>query len=143
MTETVAKAPRDVTQLSDAELIQQIWATKRSGADQLVLGSEHATGNGRKPTSFRPQPGCWIVAPFLPHELQRTRCRSRSLDTSAPQRMTATAQASGAWCWHRSHQSHTHGVVRCSSPKVGIGPGCIVTGCYRLAAIASGFDYIV
>jgi hypothetical protein len=32
----------------------------------------------------------------------------------------------GAWCWQRSHQSQTHGVVRCSSPKVGIGPlGCI------------------
>ena len=25
-------------------------------------------GNGRKPTSVPPQPGCWRVAPFLPHE---------------------------------------------------------------------------
>jgi len=58
--------------------------------------SAYHTGNGKKPTSLPPQPGCWIVAPFLPHALQRARCRSRSLDTSAPHRMTATAQASGA-----------------------------------------------
>jgi hypothetical protein len=78
-----------------------------------------------------------MVAPFLPHALQRARCLSRSLDTSAPHRMTATAQASGAWCWQRSHQSHTQGVARCRSPRVGIGPGCMVVGCYRLPAIAS------
>jgi hypothetical protein len=40
------------------------------------------TGNGRKPTSLPPQPGCWIVAPLRPHELHRARCLSRSLDVS-------------------------------------------------------------
>jgi hypothetical protein len=74
---------------------------------------------------------------FLPQAVQRTRCLSRSLDTSAPHRMTATAQVSGAWCWQRSYQSHTHGVARCSSPKVGIRPGCMMLGCYRHAAIPS------
>jgi hypothetical protein len=54
-----------------------------------------------------------------------SRKRRRSLYTSAPHRMTATAQASGAWCWQRSHQSHTQGVARCSSPRVGIGPDCM------------------
>ena len=39
-----------------------------------------------------------LVAPFLPHALQRARCLSRSLDASAPQRMTATAHDNGAWC---------------------------------------------
>ena len=39
--------------------------------------------------------------------------------------MTATAQACGAWCWQRSHESQTQGVVFCSSPSVGIGPGCM------------------
>ena len=33
---------------------------------------------------------------LIPHEVQRARCLSRSLDAVAPQRMTATAQASGA-----------------------------------------------
>src|SRR5690349_545346 len=60
--------------------------------------TSYETGNGKKPTSLPPQPGCWIVAPFLPHERQRARCHRRSLDTSAPHRMTATAQASGACC---------------------------------------------
>jgi hypothetical protein len=42
--------------------------------------------------------------------------------------MTATAQASGAWCWHLSHQSHTQGVALCSSPKVRIGPRSMTSG---------------
>jgi hypothetical protein len=33
---------------------------------------------------------------LLPQELQRARCRSRSLDAFAPQQITAIAQASGA-----------------------------------------------
>jgi hypothetical protein len=37
-----------------------------------------------------------MVALLLPQELQRARCRSRSLDAFAPQQITATAQASGA-----------------------------------------------
>jgi hypothetical protein len=97
-----------------------------SPSNVQVRESGYETGNGRKPTSLPPQPGCWIVAPLLPHELQRARCLSRSLDTSAPQRMTATAQASGAWCWQRSHHSHTQGVVRCSSPSVGRGPNSLI-----------------
>ena len=28
------------------------------------------------------------------------------------QRITAIAHASGAWCWHFSHHTHTHGVAR-------------------------------
>jgi len=60
--------------------------------------ARYEIGNGRKPTSLPPQPGFSIVAPLWLRELQRARCRSRSLDASAPQRMTATAQADGAWC---------------------------------------------
>ena len=41
-------------------------------------------------------------------------------------------------CWHLSHRSHTQGVLCCSSPRVGIGPGCMAAGCYRPRAIASG-----
>ena len=36
-----------------------------------------------------------MVASLLPHTVQRARCRSTSLDASRPQRMTATAHASG------------------------------------------------
>jgi hypothetical protein len=46
--------------------------------------------------------------------------------TPRPQRMTATAQASGGWRGHASHQSHTQGVARCGPPRVGIGPDCLV-----------------
>jgi hypothetical protein len=72
------------------------------------------TGNGRKPMLFPPQPGCWIVAPLLPQPVQRAHCRSLSLDSFAPHRITATAQAKGALCWHRSQHIHTQGVERCS-----------------------------
>ena len=68
-----------------------------SGAQQLISSLFYIffhVGNGKKPTSLPPQPGCWIVA--LPHELQRARSLSPSLDASAPQGMTATAQANGA-----------------------------------------------
>ena len=36
----------------------------------------------------------------------------------APQRLTAAAQASGAWCGHFSQLSYTNGVARCKSPNV-------------------------
>jgi len=51
---------------------------------------------------------------LLPQAVQRARCRSRSLDAPAPHRMTGTAQANGAWCWHFSQQSQTHGVASLS-----------------------------
>jgi len=38
----------------------------------------------------------WMVAPFVPQLVQRARSRSLSLEAFGPQRMTATAQASGA-----------------------------------------------
>jgi hypothetical protein len=74
------------------------WVDDIEGG-QLISRENAPQHNGRRPPSLPPQLGCWIVAPLLPHELQRARCRS--LDTSAPQRMRATAQASGAWCWQR------------------------------------------
>jgi hypothetical protein len=43
-----------------------------------------------------------MVAPLLPQPVQRAHCRSLSLDSLAPQRITATAHANGALCWHRS-----------------------------------------
>lgn len=64
----------------------------------------------QKPDLWPPQPGCWIVAPLLPHAKQRTYCRSLSLDASAPQRMTAAAQVNGALCWHRSQCIQSQGV---------------------------------
>jgi hypothetical protein len=82
-------------------------------------------GTARSRRHCRPSRGAGSSHPFFPHALQRACWRSRSLCTSAPHRMTATAQASGAWCWQRSHQSHTQGVAPCSSPRVGIGPGCM------------------
>ena len=61
----------------------------------VAFATAFETGNGRKPISAPPQPGCWSVAPLRPHSVQRARCRSTSLDAPAPQRMTGTAQASG------------------------------------------------
>jgi len=52
---------------------------------------------------------------FLPQLVQRAPARSLSLEASGPHMITATAQARGAWCWHRSHHSQTQGVDRCSS----------------------------
>jgi deoxycytidylate deaminase len=49
-----------------------------------------------------------MVAPLWPQQVQRACCRRTSLDASRPQRMTATARASGAWCWHRSQFSQSH-----------------------------------
>ena len=63
---------------------------------QQLRQLRHVVGNGWKPTLLPAQPGGWIVAPLLPHSLQRARCLSRLLDTFGPQRMTATAQAKGA-----------------------------------------------
>jgi len=71
-----------------------------------------------KPTFAPAQPGCWSVAPLWPQRMQRARSRSTLLDASRPQRMTATAHASGAWCWHRSQFNQSHGVARCRSPSV-------------------------
>jgi SOS response associated peptidase (SRAP) len=65
---------------------------------------------------------------LLSQLVQRAPARSLSLEASGPHRMTATAQASGAWCWQRSHQSHTQGVARCSSPSVGRGPSLRMAG---------------
>ncbi len=48
------------------------------------------------PTSAPTQLGSWSVAPLWPHAVQRARRRRTSLDTSAPQRITGTAQGSGA-----------------------------------------------
>jgi hypothetical protein len=59
----------------------------------------------------------------MPQLVQRAPARNLSLEASDPHPMTATAQASGAWCWQRSHHNHTQGVDRCSSPRVGGGPG--------------------
>ena len=53
-------------------------------------------GNGVKPICSPAHPGCWIVAPLWPQAVQRTHCRSLSLDVLAPHRMTGTAHASGA-----------------------------------------------
>jgi hypothetical protein len=50
---------------------------RRSACVRPSGSTAHQVGNGRKPTSASPQPGCWIVAPFLPHEVQRARCLSR------------------------------------------------------------------
>jgi hypothetical protein len=84
-----------------AALIEALWITKLTWVacscdPKAPAAPRYATGNGRKPTSLPPQPGCWIVAPLLPQEVQRARCLNRLLDASAPQQMTATAQASGA-----------------------------------------------
>ena len=38
-------------------------------------------GNGRKPISAPPQPGCWMVAPLWPRAVQRAQRRSLSLET--------------------------------------------------------------
>ena len=54
--------------------------------------------------------------------MQRSRRRGTSLDASAPQRMTGTARAIGAWCKHFSQDSQSQGVDRCRSPSVGLGP---------------------
>jgi hypothetical protein len=43
---------------------------------------------------------------------ERAQRRSLSLDTSAPQRITGMAHASGAWCGHFSQLSQTHGVAQ-------------------------------
>ena len=63
----------------------------KAGRTELIL----RTGKGRNPTPSPPQPGCWSVAPFRPQTVQRAHCLSLSLDVSAPQRITGTAQASG------------------------------------------------
>jgi hypothetical protein len=77
-----------------------------------------SVGNGiMKPTTASAQLGRCSVAPLCPQTVQRARSRSTSLDASRPQRMTATAHASGAWCWRRSQFSHSHGVARCR-PRV-------------------------
>ena len=72
-----------------------------------------------------------MVAPLLPQAVHRARCRSTSLDASRPQRMTATAHASGASCWHRSQFSHSHGVARCRSPRVVVARGVFMGGIRR------------
>jgi hypothetical protein len=69
-----------------------------------------------------------MVAPLWPHALQRAHCRSLSLDVSAPQRITGTAHASGAWCGHFSQLTHTHGVARCKSPRVVVAPVARIGG---------------
>ena len=38
----------------------------------LPYSSRESLGNGRKPISPPPQPGCWMVAPLSPHEVRRT-----------------------------------------------------------------------
>jgi hypothetical protein len=54
--------------------------------------------------------------------VQRVPARSLLLEASGSHRMTATAQARGAWCWQCLHHNHIQGVDRCSSPSVGGGP---------------------
>jgi len=44
--------------------------------------------------------------------VQRVHCRSLSLDSSGPQRITATAQGNGARCWQRTQVSQSHDVTR-------------------------------
>jgi hypothetical protein len=56
------------------------------------------------------------VAPLWPQRVHRARPRSTSLDAPAPQRITATADASGARCWQRSQFSHSHGGVQVAEP---------------------------
>jgi hypothetical protein len=50
-------------------------------------------------------PGCCKLAPLWPHFVQRARCRSRSLDVSAPHRIISGTSAIGAWCKHFSDPS--------------------------------------
>jgi hypothetical protein len=79
-----------------------------------------------------------MVAPWPPQPVQREHCRSLSLDSFAPHRITATAHANGALCWQRSQYIQTHGVDRCRSPSVGRGPGadlCVGRDC-QLCEIA-------
>ena len=53
-------------------------------------------GNGWNPMCVPAHPGCCKVAPLWPHLVQRARCRSRSLDVSAPHRIMSGARAIGA-----------------------------------------------
>jgi hypothetical protein len=40
--------------------------------------------------------------------------------------MTATAHASGAWCWQRSQFGHSQGIARCRSPRVVVARGVFI-----------------
>src|SRR5215469_16236995 len=93
----------DVSKLSDQELI----STLAQQAKELGIDIS------------------WIIRSICPKRLKRRVAAAGRSTRPLPQRMTATAQASGAWCWQRSHQSH-QGVACRSSPRVGAGPGCIM-----------------
>jgi hypothetical protein len=114
------------------KIVRKPVAPRSISGEQTHLLAQHAPGNKSSHLGSRVFRLRWkrlkagvITGParmldrraLVPHELRRARCLSPSLDTSLPHRMTATAQASGAWCWQRLHQSHTHGVARCGSPQ--------------------------
>ena len=78
-----------------------------------------------------------MVAPLWPQQVQRARSRKMSLDASRPQRITATAHASGPWCWQRSQLSHSQGVARCRSPSVVLARGVFMPEIGRPAGAPS------
>jgi hypothetical protein len=99
-------------------------ATRRSS---LIL-----TGTAKTRYRRRPNPDAEWSRPCC-----RRRCNAhaaaarRSTCRAAPHRMTATAHASGAWCWQRSQFSHSHGVARCRSPSVVVARNVFMAGIRR------------
>jgi hypothetical protein len=44
--------------------IEMIFSQSKFAAKKAQCAASVSTGNGRKPMSLPPQPGCWIVAPL-------------------------------------------------------------------------------
>jgi hypothetical protein len=53
------------------------------------VGASRCDGNGRKPMSAPPQPGCWSVAPLCPQAVHRAHRRSLSLEVSGRRKRSA------------------------------------------------------
>jgi hypothetical protein len=89
----------ETTQRGSSLLI--VWNLRDGGRESSLRRSQRASrsaGNGDRPTIPSPQEGCISVAPRAPQHVHRTRCRSMSLEVSAPHRMMTGASACGAWC---------------------------------------------
>jgi hypothetical protein len=81
------------------------YSRSASSVAKAQCAASFSTGNGRKPTSLPPQPGCWIVAPFVAASGATRTAPQLIAEVLGPQRITATTHASGAWCRHFSHHN--------------------------------------
>ena len=88
-------------------------------------------GTARSQCRHRPTPGVEWSRPCSRSVCSAPAAAARRSTPSQPQRMTATAHGSGAWCSHRSQFSHSQGVARCRSPSVVVAQGVFMGGIGR------------